>query len=346
MKTLAMKRLIPFFSIVLSIGICSAVASNHGSPDSVAGAPASWQTVSPRDELRPAFAFDPHGGVDGNDCFIIRADARDGLDGSWTRIFRVAGGKHYRFSASYKATAVAVPRRSIVAKLDWQDARGNSVPLDEPAVTNYLRGAMAMAETEFPATHEAGPAGWTEMSDTYRAPGRAVRAVVSLHLQWAPDSEVRWSNVSLTQVAAPPPRTVRLATVHYRPSGGKTPMDNCRQFEPLITEAARQKADLVVLGETLDMVNLGRKPADIAEPFPGPATTYFGELARKYGIYIVAGLLERDGRLVYNSAVLLGPDGRIVGKYRKTCLPRSEVESGICPGLEYPVLKPVLESSA
>jgi len=332
-----MRPPIAFSSIVLTIVVCSAVASERGSPDS--DAPAGWQTISPRDELRPAFAYDRKGGLDGKGCFAIRADAREGLDGSWTRSFAVEGGKYYHFSASYKAKSVAIPRRSIVAKLDWQDAQGGSVPLDEPSVAGYLRGSIGMAETEFPATRNGGSGGWTEMSDTYRAPSRAARAVVSLHLQWAPKSEVRWSNVSLAEVAAPAPRIVRLATVHYRPSGGKTPMDNCHQFEPFIAEAARQKADLVVLGETLDMVNVGKKPAELAEPLPGPATSYFGELARKHGLYIVAGLLERDGHLVYNSAALLGPDGRMLGKYRKTCLPRDEVNWGICPGHEYPVFE-------
>jgi len=65
--------------------------------------------------------------------------------------------------------------------------------------------------------------------------------------------------VSLAEAAALPARTVRLAAVHFRPSGGQTPLDNCRQFEPLIAEAARQKADLVVLGETLTCVNLGKR---------------------------------------------------------------------------------------
>src|SRR4051812_45084003 len=209
-----MKRLTPFCSLILGIGVCSAVASDRGAPGSVADAPSGWRTFSPRDELRPAFTFEPRGGADGNGCFIIRAEAREGLDGSWTRTFPVVGGKHYHFSALFNARSVAIPRRSIVATLDWQDAHGGSVPLDEPAVTNYLRGATGMAETEFPTTRDAGPAGWSEMSDTYCAPSRAVRAVVSLHLQWAPYSEVRWSNVSLTEVAAPPRRVVRLATVH------------------------------------------------------------------------------------------------------------------------------------
>jgi len=56
-------------------------------------------------------------------------------------------------------------------------------------------------------------------------------------------------------------------------------------------------------------------------------------------LYIVAGLIERDGHLIYNVAVLLGPDGKLVGKYRKVTLPRTEIAAGIAPGSEYPVFE-------
>src|ERR1700736_5256561 len=48
----------------------------------------------------------------------------------------------------------------------------------------------------------------------------------------------------------------------------------------------------------------------------GPSTEYFGRLARQHHLYLVAGLVERAGHLVYNLAVLIGPDGKVVGKYR------------------------------
>jgi len=81
----------------------------------------------------------------------------------------------------------------------------------------------------------------------------------------------------------------------------------------------------------------GSTYAECAEPIPGPSTEYFGQLARRHDLYIVAGLLERDDHLVYNVAALIGPDGKLVGKYRKMCLPRGEVEGGVAPGADYPV---------
>jgi predicted amidohydrolase len=303
-----------------------------------AQAPDGWTTAAPRDEIRPEFTFDPHGGPDGKGCFTIQAGAREGLAGCCTRTFPITGGKSYHFTARYRATSVAVPRRSVVAELHWRDAKGRKVPLDQPPVTGYLRGATAMAETEFPTTKETDRAGWTEVSDTYQAPSRAAQVIVELHLRWAPPgAKVSWADVALAESAPPPARKVRLAAVHFKPSSGRIPLDNCRQYAPLIAEAARQKADLVVLGETLTYVGLGKKYHEVAEPVPGPSTDYFGRLAKEHHLYLVAGLLERDGPLVYNVAVLIDPDGQVAGKYRKVCLPRGEVEGGLTPGTAYPV---------
>ncbi len=323
-------------AVALATGAWTGAAANPAPPPA-AGAPDGWATAAPRDEIRPDFAYDPAGGPDGQGALVIKADRREGLDGCWTKSFPVTGGKHYRFEARFRAEGVAVPRRSVVAELHWRDEKGRKVPLDEPVVTDYLRGARAEAETEFPPTKGNDRRGWTEVSDTYRAPSRATQAVVELHLRWAPGGEVHWSGVALTETDPPAPRKVRLATVHFRPQGGKTPADNCRMYESLIAEAAKQKADLVVLGETLTYPGLGKKYHEVAEPIPGPSTEYFGRLAKKHNLYIVPGLLERDGHLVYNVAVLIGPDGNVVGKYRKVCLPRGEIEGGLAPGSDYPV---------
>jgi predicted amidohydrolase len=160
--------------------------------------------------------------------------------------------------------------------------------------------------------------------------------VVELHGLWAPGGTIEWSDFSLATVPAPAKRIVRLATVHFRPSG-KSPQENCREYAPLIEQAARQRADLVVLGETLTYYGVGKDYAACAEPIPGPSTDYFGQLAKQHELYLVVGLLERQQHLIYNVAVLLGPDGALAGKYRKVCLPRGEIEGGCSPGHDYPV---------
>jgi predicted amidohydrolase len=178
------------------------------------------------------------------------------------------------------------------------------------------------------------------VADTYRAPSNAVNAVVELHLRWAPrHSKVEWGQVSFTETPPLPPRLVRLATVHFFPSGGKTPAGNCRLLVPFIEEAARQRADLVVLGETITRAGTELSFEASAEPVPGPSTKFFGALAKKLDLYIVVPVVEREGRLIYNTAALVGPDGLMVGKYRKAVLPGGEWDNGIQPGSEYPVFQ-------
>ena len=53
--------------------------------------------------------------------------------------------------------------------------------------------------------------------------------------------------------------------------------------------------------------------------------------------YIVAGIYEREGEFLYNTAILLDRGGKLAGKYRKVMLPREEIERGLSPGSQLPV---------
>ena len=314
--------------------ICSLLGAGASEPQIEAD---GWKGVSPRDEIRPSFEFVANGGPSARGSLIIRADERDGLDGHWVKTFPVQGAHYYQFRAVRRLVNAPVPRRSALARILWRDGAGRPVVHDEPGASSYAPGKSPVAEPEYPSDRDTGPSGWTEVADTYRAPERATEAIVELYLRWAPRAEVQWSEISLSETSAPPARKVRLATVHFRPSGKKSAAENCRLFAPFIEEAARKKADLVVLPETLTVCGTSLSYAEAAEPVPGPSTEYFSTLAKKHGLHLVVGLVERERHLIYNVAVLIGPDGRIIGKYRKVSLPRSEIEGGITPGEEYPV---------
>ena len=66
------------------------------------------------------------------------------------------------------------------------------------------------------------------------------------------------------------------------------------------------------------------------EPLPGPLSERAGQAARKLGIYLTLPVYERGAEpgVVYNSVALLGPDGALLGKYRKTHLFPTERLSG------------------
>ena len=299
-----------------------------------------WTAAAPREEIRPRFQHTETGGKSGHGALAIRADEREGLHGWWQKTFPVIAGRYYRFSAWRRTENVAVPRRSVLARVLWRDDKGTEVQRRYGVVTNFSLGVVASAEPEYPRDmfeKGAGSDGWVEMSGVYEAPPGATQARVELHLLWAPKGNVQWSDVSFLPTEAPTPRKVRVASVHYRPRGAKTPMDSCRQFAPFIEDAARRHADLVVLGETLTYAGVGSTYANCAESIPGPSTDYFGELAKKHQLYIVSGLIERDRHELFNVGVLIGPDGKVAGKYRKVCLPDGEYDKGMSPGSDYPV---------
>jgi predicted amidohydrolase len=298
--------------------------------------PEGWRTASPREEIRPSFEYDSKGGRSGNGAFVIRADVREGLHGSWIKDFPAQGGKHFRFRAYRKTSNVGVPRKSALVRIAWLDAKGKPVQEDRPLTSGYLTGYPGQAEQEHPTDGATDDAGWTEVSGVYRVPAGTASARIELSLVWAINGRIEWSDVTLEAIDPPAPRKAKLAAVHFRPKG-KTPAERRESCAPLVAEAAKLGADLVVLGETITYYGGGLQPIDVAEPVPGPSTDYFGTLAKKHDLYIVAGLYEKTGPLLYNVAVLIDPDGKLAGVYRKTTLPTGEAENGVCPGTDYPV---------
>ncbi len=182
-------------------------------------APPNWRTWSPREEIAPAFSFQPKAGADGKGAWILETDRREGLYGAWVGTFPVQGGKIYRFSSLYRATGVTDDRQSVVARVVWRDADDKPVKHGEPSYASYRPGEPPRAEPEYPQ-RKGTRGGWTEMSDSYLAPPEAAKAVVELYLQWQPDARVEWSNVALAEVSEMPSRKVRLATIHFQPKEG------------------------------------------------------------------------------------------------------------------------------
>jgi predicted amidohydrolase len=331
----AMASSIRFFPsiVLLAFGFVAgaAASSNNWTAD--------WREESPREEIRPRFSVQGNGGIDRQGRLIIQADRRDGLDGHWAKTFPVKGGSWYGFQIARQVRQVDSPRRSTLVRIHWRDASGRPIHHDAPGAHSYAPDKTPWAEPEYPTDGPTNTNGWTEVTGVYHVPSKASQAIIELHLRWAPRGTVEWSGFSFAECQPPPSRKVRLAAIHYRPRNGHSAMDSCRQFAPLIADAAKQKASLVVLPETLTATGNGLSYVAVAEPIPGPSTEYFGKLARQHAVHLVVGLVERDQHLVYNTAALIGPDGALIGKYRKVALPRAEIEAGVTPGTDYPVFE-------
>ena len=102
--------------------------------------------------------------------------------------------------------------------------------------------------------------------------------------------------------------------------------DNILRLGEGITDLAKRGAKLIVLQELHNTLYFCQTEDvdlfDLAEPIPGPSTTFYCELAKKLGVVIVASLFEkRASGLYHNTAVVIESNGEIVGKYRKMHIP-------------------------
>jgi 5-aminopentanamidase len=106
-----------------------------------------------------------------------------------------------------------------------------------------------------------------------------------------------------------------------------------------IEEAAAAGAQLLVLPECAIpgyMFDSGEEALPYAEEIPGPSTEALERECARLGVYVVCGLLERDGDVLHNAAVFVGPNG-LIGSYRKTHLPFLGVDRFVVPGDALPV---------
>jgi N-carbamoylputrescine amidase len=117
----------------------------------------------------------------------------------------------------------------------------------------------------------------------------------------------------------PPESPVRVACIQMEPKVGALAA-NIADSVARIDAAAAQGATLMVLPELASsgyVFETRDEAFALAEEIPdGPACRAWGEAAKRHRAHIVAGIAERAGRTLYNSAVLIGPDGH-VGTFRK-----------------------------
>jgi deaminated glutathione amidase len=108
------------------------------------------------------------------------------------------------------------------------------------------------------------------------------------------------------------------------PASIKSNVDKCVAFVERCVEATG--AELVVLPETASTGFTPGVTADelweLVDAVPGEQTASIQDVAARLGVHIVYGTYERGPRpgTVYNTAVLIGPAGQLLGSYRKTHL--------------------------
>ena len=120
----------------------------------------------------------------------------------------------------------------------------------------------------------------------------------------------------------PSANRLRVACLQMEPHIGRK-ADNLARSLQGIAEAAAAGARLVVLPELCNTGYVFQSRAEAveaAEPVPdGPSCQAWMSAATRHGVIVVAGIAERVGERLYNSAAVLGPAGHL-GTYRKNHL--------------------------
>lgn len=286
------------------------------------GLPTDWTLWAPRAEIAPVLGLE--------DCqATLSGGGNCAVHGRLQQVITaVEPGKSYAFECRCRAAGVRSLHESVGVKLTWREAQGRVVRKD------YVQDPAA------PTLHDQETAsereGWWHLRKVVTAREDIASVEIELIFQWAAAGKVWWDQVRLYEVPPLPRRTVRLATVHHFPQDS-TPQGNREAFGEFCRQAAALQVDLVVLPECITIPGTGQTGLEVAEAIPGPSTEHFAPLARAGRMYIVLPIYERDGHVLYNTTVLLGRDGEIVGKYRKVHLPPQEVEAGVTPGEQFPV---------
>ena len=93
--------------------------------------------------------------------------------------------------------------------------------------------------------------------------------------------------------------------------------ENLGRAERMIERGGGGGCKIVVLPECLDIGWTNPAARELTGPVPGAASERLCAAARQAGIYVVAGLTEKAGDKIYNTAVLISPEGEILLKHRK-----------------------------
>ncbi len=98
---------------------------------------------------------------------------------------------------------------------------------------------------------------------------------------------------------------------------GGEPDRNFERADGMIAEATRLGCDIILLPECMDLAWTHPSCLNEAATIPGKFSDRIISLAKEHKIHVCCGLTEREGKSVYNAAILVDDFGSILLKYRK-----------------------------
>jgi predicted amidohydrolase len=264
-----------------------------------------WAKWSPRKDLSPEFFID-------GDKLSIKTGDNAALYGK------------------FLSSEIAINSQMIVFECEFACKNGN-VENEEKCIFAML--SFYNSEKSLLARDYADITG-NKLYRKLDAPENAAYVILELGLRWCANVSVEFKNIRLSDAGAYEPRLVKIATTFKERQ--ETKEQNLEVMIDRINKAGESNPDVILLSEHV-YESCYTESIPSGQPIPGPLTDKLGEYAKKYNTYIIFSMCEIDNGVIYNTAPVIGRDGKVCGKYRKVHLPLNEAEMGTTPGDAYPV---------
>jgi predicted amidohydrolase len=136
-------------------------------------------------------------------------------------------------------------------------------------------------------------------------------------------------------------REVTVAAVQMRPVLNEMEENLVRMADYIAKICGSQKVDIIVFPELITTgYECGVRFTDLAQRIPGASVNVLAQRAAEFGVYVAFGMpaKEKVESILFNSAVLIGPDGELIGDYRKVHL-KGEERMTFRAGFRYPIFE-------
>lgn len=275
--------------------------------------PEGWVFMTPRNELAPARSVK----VKNDERSLVLSSNGDMYSfGCWCGEVNLKAGEWYRATVRVRIKDVDNPHLSLFAQV----------------ARHYLLPVGKWAEE-------------TLMEQVFRYSNESDGNKIELFFRNAQKGSVEWFAPCVERIEQPEHRIVRIASARF---GNGFPYEELtieEQQNRIINKlelAGNLKPDLVLMPEFTPIIGVPRYNFggyfEVSEPVPyGPVCSILTQAALKFNMYVVAGIIERRGNYIFNTAVVFDRNGRFIGQYDKTHLTFDEMKEGISCGSDYPV---------
>ncbi|MDR0447736.1 MAG: carbon-nitrogen hydrolase family protein [Treponema sp.] len=258
-----------------------------------------------------------------NGFLEITSGQENRIFGYYEKRLEASSEAYYCLDVLFSADGVKDILRSVLCLVEWEQGRGADERCAQEIMSDFstegksIRGRLICC-----------------------APYNTQYAKIQLGLRYASNAKIVFSDAAWSQVSPPESRRAKIGVCQWNPSksGGKD--DYLTQLEGLLQGAGEAGCDLMLLPEFCDTYEWKENFLSAGPLTENITVCTASGYAKKYKMYVVVPVVERDGNHVFNTSAILSRDGSLAGKYRKTHLYWPEACSwSLTPGDEFPVFK-------